>query len=524
LDESPSRALLIWRELKRGHVPADLVLFALAAFAIAWAIARACVQSMTGDEAESLELWVLRPLPGHWAPAANNHVLNSMLMRLFTVMFGLSTLTVRAPALIGAAVYIGVALWFCRMISPDGGLRIALFLCLVYNPFLFDFYVAARGYGMAVALLLWAIAIPAWAFLGLMHNRPRSLIKAYRWSSALIALSFVANFSFAFVDIATLLALMAWAWLNARERRWRVMAAAIWPGLVITLLLPSWTLLHWPSGQLYVGTRSLAETFRSVAQYSVFELSPWLVNPSAHQFLLHFRSWLIPLTCAIALILAIVLIAKRARLDNPHSLWLGRLATLIAAVVGVSILAHWIAYRLFGLLMPQGRLALWLAPMITLLIGVIAAMPPPARVAAALRRGLVIMMFATACWFTLCLRLTYFKEWNYQAEVNKAYDVVACYNHTRGVRDVEVGWWYHAAMNFYRILSGRENFRPFTSSADHHPVDRQLYVLNGATEGAFIQSQGLIVVYHGATTDIVVAARPEIASAAKNECYIPPPL
>ena len=38
--------------------------------------------------------------------ASNNHVLNSLLMRLFTSVFGVSHLSVRAPALLGAALYI----------------------------------------------------------------------------------------------------------------------------------------------------------------------------------------------------------------------------------------------------------------------------------------------------------------------------------------------------------------------------------------------------------------------------------
>src|SRR5881227_3371929 len=89
-----------------------------AIFAFVWAVARACVQSITIDEADTYLVWVARPNPSHWEAASNNHVLNSLLMRLSTSVFGLSHLSVRAPALLGAAIYILMSLALCRLLSP----------------------------------------------------------------------------------------------------------------------------------------------------------------------------------------------------------------------------------------------------------------------------------------------------------------------------------------------------------------------------------------------------------------------
>jgi hypothetical protein len=61
-----------------------------AIFALLWAIARACVQSITIDEADTYLVWVARHDPSHWQGASNNHILNSLLMRLFTSVFGVS--------------------------------------------------------------------------------------------------------------------------------------------------------------------------------------------------------------------------------------------------------------------------------------------------------------------------------------------------------------------------------------------------------------------------------------------------
>src|SRR5258705_6127401 len=96
------------------------ILGSTAAFVWLWVMARAAVQSITIDEADTYLVFVGRSAPSHWAAAANNHMLNSMLMRLFTSLFGVYHLTVRLPALIGAAVYICAAWVLARRIGRGG--------------------------------------------------------------------------------------------------------------------------------------------------------------------------------------------------------------------------------------------------------------------------------------------------------------------------------------------------------------------------------------------------------------------
>ena len=42
------------------------------------------IQSITIDEADTYLVWVARSNPSHWEASSNNHVLNSLLMRLST--------------------------------------------------------------------------------------------------------------------------------------------------------------------------------------------------------------------------------------------------------------------------------------------------------------------------------------------------------------------------------------------------------------------------------------------------------
>jgi hypothetical protein len=96
-----------------------------------WVVVRAHVQAVVIDEAMTYSNWVGLWWPSEWTPHANNHLLNSMLMRFFVSIFGVSHLTVRSGAVIGAACYIFVAYRFSKLIAQDIALRLSLFLCLV---------------------------------------------------------------------------------------------------------------------------------------------------------------------------------------------------------------------------------------------------------------------------------------------------------------------------------------------------------------------------------------------------------
>jgi len=191
----------------------------------------------------------------------------------------------------------------------------------------------------------------------------------------------------------------------------------------------------------------------------------------------------------------------------------------------LTIAAHATAFSLFHLLLPRGRTALYLIPLATLIAAAFASLPATSRFAAATRVGLKATLFALALYFLGCMRLSYFKEWEWGADVRKVYPVIAYYNHAYCVDDVQSFWLYTGSLNFYRALSGKENFKESWSGilndADYK-LDKSVYVLHAAFNGAFIDQQKLKIVYHGETTDVVVAVREEAVSGAPRNCPIRP--
>lgn len=481
--------------LRRSHLP--LVLAAL--FALLWAAARACVQSVTMDEADTYLKFVGRAQPFHWFPAANNHMLNSALIRLFTSIFGLSHFTLRLPAMLGAVSYVGGCLYLCVLLSERISLTFPLFLCMVYNPFVFDFLVLARGYGMASGFLVCGVAaVASVAF------RNVSPVRGLAACSAFAALSFCSNFSFAFANLTVLAAALWWI-VRAHGFSLRLLAAATLPGTLITALIPLPTLIHWPPGQLFEGAVSLRQSLASVMHWSLYELNPEIANPLVYDALHRIAHWLFPaLGVAVAWRIAALLMNRNWVATSA----LVGMAVMLGSVLLVTTAVHWIAFHLFGLLLPYNRTALFYVPMGTLFVGALGAIPSPSRALRASSIACIGMLSLFAAYFLFCMRLSWSGETRADADVRNVYSALAPYNHTYCVGQVGVNWLYSSALDFYRVMSGRESFSEFQPGLPL-PEDAAVYVLNAKFDGKFIEQQRLSIVYRGPLADTVIAIRPD---------------
>jgi hypothetical protein len=492
-----------------------------------WALARACVQAVTIDEAVTYMNFVRLPFPSHWEPNANNHILNSILMRVFTSIFGASHLTVRSGALVGAGVYIAAAYFLCRLISRDFLLRWCLFVCLVYNPLVFDFLVAARGYGLAMAFLACAIGVVAGSKRE-DANWPGPLVTACGLCSVCAALSFAGNFSFALVDAAAVLMLYLWACGPARlqevsrgaglKGRIQLLAACVLPGILVTAVLAGSTLLKWPGGELTYGSMSMADTLRGVYESSMYQLNPFIVNPLFYRKLQRWSVWILPLVGATCVWRLVLIALNRSSLRDRCARWLLGLGAVLAAALTLALSLHWLAFRLFRIPLPMDRTAIYVVLLCTLFLGVVAALRIPSRAGEFSGRCMTIALFMLACYFVLCLRVSYFKDWKLGSDVDKVYSAIAYYNHTCGITDVVANSRYDAALNFYGALSGRENFSAFdVAPLDDYPVGKRAYILFYPQDQRFAEKHGLKVVYR-APSDATVVIDPAQMPPGKGAC------
>jgi hypothetical protein len=464
--------------MMRAAQQALLILAGL--FAFVWAVVRARVQSITLDEADTY-FWFVANSEVFY-PFPNNHVLNSLLMWVTTHAFGLSSLTARMPALLGAMVYIAAAYFLCRNITERFSLQFPLFLCLIFNPFVLDFMVAARGYSLANAFLLAAIAIPV--------CRRWPLKISCTVASLALGLSFASNFSFAFVDLAAFIAILIWA--VRRELSLGIVGACVLPGLIVALLIGGYPLTHMKRGDLYYGAHSLGEMARSLVDATLFQINP-RIGGSLFKVMRFLKPRMLPV---IGILCVLQLVVMRR---------ISKLAAGVAGIIALAVAMHWVAFRLDGLALPLSRTGIFLLPLCTLLVGAIAAMPARSPW---LRRGITGTLMCLTCYFLVCLRSDYFKEYEYDRDVKDVYAVLAGLNHSYGVTDVAASGVYASSLNFYRVASTKETFPEFRAVAGEFPVGRAMYVTDGPFDRKFIEREGLVVIYQGEWTAVVVAVKP----------------
>jgi hypothetical protein len=144
----------------RTSQAAGALLIAAYVLYVAW---RACVLPITHDEAATCTHFLKLPLHEvigyiYGYVSANNHVLNTLAIRLSTAAFGMEPWAVRLPNVLCAAVYAlaGRAL-FAQLLSTERA-RLAALVVWLANPYLAEFFALGRGYGMSTAFEALAMA------------------------------------------------------------------------------------------------------------------------------------------------------------------------------------------------------------------------------------------------------------------------------------------------------------------------------------------------------------------------------
>jgi hypothetical protein len=449
---------------------------ATAAFALIWSVFRALRQAITLDEADTY-LWFASREPSFiWYPFPNNHLFNSLLMWLSTHAFGVSPLTVRLPALLGAALYIWVAYFICRAITGRFALQLATLIALVYNPFVLDFFAAARGYSLANAFLLAALAIPLWN-------------KSVPLASTAIGLSFASNFSFGFVDGAALLAILSWA---IRRRGptpvLRVITDATLPALAVVIVMCGYPIAHYPRQELWYGAQSLAEMARSLVDASLYHL------PAPLEFFKPAGPYLLLALAALC--------ACRLVLTRPFR------ATGMAGILILTVAAHALAFRVFKLPLPMTRTGIFFLPLCTLLIAFVAAAPADSRFTRGLGHAITAMLLCLGAHYLLCLRYTYFGEYEKAAEMRAVYRVIERLNRDYGFQEFTADGAYRSPLNFYRAMSQCDHFPPLAGYEGTLPPGKRVYILHASFYRRFIEENRLAIVYRGRISQVVVAVAP----------------
>jgi hypothetical protein len=231
---------------------------------------RAMTQSVTPGEAWNYD----RFIGPAWTEAlahfdVNNHVLNTLLVRISTSQFHLTELSLRLPSLLAGAFYLWVVFRMARRWFGDGPQFLAVVGLLTLNPIVVDALSEARGYGMALACWMWALEL-------LLESAESFSPQKLKLAAVCLGLSVAATLAFAAPALALLVVFLAWSNRGAGAPSGVPPGRAPFPGRVLVLMvfLTAFVLLAIPLDRaewktLALGATSLRQTINEITALSL---------------------------------------------------------------------------------------------------------------------------------------------------------------------------------------------------------------------------------------------------------------
>jgi hypothetical protein len=475
---------------------------------------RAANQSITCDEALTYN-WFLSDTGRLFWFDANNHILHTYLAWLSTSLFGASEFTLRLPALFGAAVYLGAVFYLSRSLVRAPGWALLLVLLLVCNPLVLDFLPAARGYGLALAFLMWGFAFAARSLLPDVEGRwhPRRL-----WLACSVALGLCVACNLAFLWVCFCLAAILFLLSATASRRAPIGYPPIrslilylgLPGPFVLLVLLSPYLNKIKRAHFYVGNDSLVETLRDLLNASFFRAEKAISwRPQPHPGVEMLPPWVLSLgglALLAALVLALAPLCRQAIREGVFALpAAARMALLFGVPPCAALAFHVAAHWTIGLKYPLDRTAIYAVPLFTL-AGLLVWLrrKSPSRWSSAVVACLALVVVAR---YLAQLDPTYFQTWKHDAGARAEFEQMARLVSTGATEAVRIGGppALEPSLTFYKLTRRAGWMAPFVRGALPSPAcdfflyDPALY--------PDLERQGFRVIYRDPVSGITLARK-----------------
>lgn len=430
----------------------EIILWILAALFLSYTIVRAALVSITHDEAFSYlqygvksYLEIAKSPPPH---IPNNHILNTLLFKASTQIFGVSHFTLRIPNLFFHALFLVYSVLWLRKFQSNF-IKISGFLLLSANVYLLDFFALARGYGMGASLLFISL------FYLFKYVEDKKL-KSISFGMVAAALAVYANFTFlyaflGFVGVYNVLFLADCIHIKTLLKK-NIPILIITTVLACLIVIP----LKKISGDLFGGADSFFNNTVKSLSHS------YLYTNSGNGSVLLASFIVLLFSCALFYFLYTSLKRKKTRLTKLNvSLLVLVLVLLIQVVQHYLLGTPYITHRTAILYMPL---------FFTMLICWLHALEQQGEFSKKIAIILCLLLSTGALANTLIgINIKSAFEWKYDA-YNEA--VVTDLITLRESENIRLGntWFYEPGLNFYR----QSKPLPWL-----HPVNREsLYAKN----------------------------------------------
>ncbi len=460
---------------------------------------RAVTQSIVCDEAFSWQLFLSQPVSSVFQTFdANNHLLATLSFWASWHFLGENEWAMRLPSLVGGAWYlVTVFRLYSRVLDRPLLFLLALGVS-VLNPLMLDFMAAARGYGIAVAGL-------AYALLALVDH----LERRGRWSlwRAVFGICMSIGSNLTCLAPCTML-IVSFALIIAMVRgvKRALMEASVLAGPAIAFCVAIYFLfpLHKAKrADFYVGLDTWMESFRNLLQVSFYH-NGYIGDPSPLPRMVEVYLNVAAIVTGVVLLwIAVRFVLGLAATRGGGTM--GKAAFLLSAgTLWGSMVALFVAHHVLGVRYPIDRTGLYFLALVPIAVMSLGGkwMSVPALVS-------TVVLIALACqWNT-----RFFYVWRFDADTKGILRVLEQrVGHPREASvpvRLGVSWPLEPSINFYRTAwryswLAPADLRGPNGVYDYYAITPPMRDLK-LDDRAVMRERSLVPIYQGPVSGTVLA-------------------
>ncbi len=463
---------------RSGFRIAALLLFSVL---LAANIYRAATQSFVHDEALTWQYYLSGPASDIFHTfTANNHFLATVLFKISITLFGTSEFAIRLPTVLAGAWFYWTVFRLCGLVLGQGWLFLTGCAALTLNPLLLDFFVAARGYGLATAGLFWALYEMLCWFDDRSNGVAEQFLRKRLWKAALgCSIAVATNLTF-LMPVFILAAAFCVLIVRSVERPAPAIAkapltpskgkkksrkshpeAARQPSspyaplvhfIIPVILLALAFLLAAPidlarSGDFYAGLSTAMQSLRDLVDSS-FAYGSTGALQKVERISANVALIFLPAIVLAAFIVALLMsnsIAKKTRS-------MVELATLLASVAAVGSAILLIVARLVaGIPYPEDRTGIYFIPLSTFAaLGLARLLVERPGFPRWIGCAVAIVFASFAVEFAAQWNVKSFLIWRYDADTKRIFEALEKAPKPPGQIRLGISWVLEPALNYYR--------------------------------------------------------------------------